>query len=153
MIVEIGVVKKTEGIHAMVIVQKKSSCESCNSGGACSQSPEGVEMLALNTAKAVAGQTVKVTMRAHTYVKGTMLLYGIPMILFIAAAIIGQGMGEKYFPSFNPEIISAVSAFTVLFLSFVVIKLLMRNSEKKTEYQPVIEEIVKDADGNSCPTM
>jgi sigma-E factor negative regulatory protein RseC len=142
MIEEIGIVKKTEGITAKVVVQKKSMCEGCTVQGTCESTGEGMEIEALNPLQAKEGQTVKVSMKPETYLKGSMLVYGLPLVLFFAGAIAGKNIGEEYFKDMNSDLIAAIGAFGALILSLAGIKLWSLKAEKKTEYRPVIEEIV-----------
>jgi sigma-E factor negative regulatory protein RseC len=142
MIEEVGTVTKVEGIMASVAVSKKSSCDGCTAGGACKTTPEGVEIEAVNTIHAREGQTVRISMKPYTYIKGAMLIYGIPVVLLITGAIIGKNIGEEYVPAVNSDLVAAVMGFSFLFLSLIGIKIWSRNINTKTEYKPVIEEIL-----------
>ena len=97
MIEETGVVTKAEGITAKVLVQKRGSCESCAATGVCESSKGGMEIEALNPVQARVGQRVKVSIKPQVYLKGTMLIYGLPLIALLAGAILGKDLGEKYF--------------------------------------------------------
>ena len=143
MIEEIGIVTKTDGIMAKVAVQKKGTCEGCGVKGVCETQGEGAEIEALNPVDAKVGQTVKVSIKAQVYLKGTMLVYGIPVIALIAGAIFGKNIGEAYFRETSSDLIAAITGFGSLFLSFLIIKIWTRTFETKTEYKPVIEEIIK----------
>ena len=143
MVEEIGVVTKTEGVTAKVAIQKKGTCEGCAVKGVCETQGEGTEIEALNPLDAKVGQTVKVSIKAQVYLKGTMLVYGIPLIALIGGAIFGKNIGEKYFRETSSDLIAAIMGFGALILSFLVIKIWTHTFETKTEYKPVIEEILK----------
>ncbi len=142
MIDETGVVTKTEGVTAKILVQKKSSCENCGVGDACKSSEKGMEIEALNPVQAKVGQTVKVSIKAQTYLKGTMLVYGLPLVVLIAGAILGKNIAEIYFEGVNSDGIAAFSGFAALIITFLMIHAWSKKAETKTEHKPVIEEIL-----------
>lgn len=142
MIEEIGTVTSVEGIMAKVAIQKKSSCDGCTAGGACKTTPDGIEIEALNHIHAGEGQTVRISIKPYTYLKGTMLMYGMPVVVLIAGAILGKNIGELYFQDISSDLIAAIVGFALLILSLIGIKIWSNKLETKTEYQPVIEEIL-----------
>ncbi|RJQ49922.1 MAG: hypothetical protein C4526_12810 [Nitrospiraceae bacterium] len=144
MMEETGIVTKTEGIMAKVAVQKRGTCEGCGARGVCETTEGGMEIDALNPVQAKVGQTVKVSIKPSTYLKGTMLVYGIPLTALIAGAIIGKNIGETYMKETGSDLIAAIAGFGALIISFFGIKIWTRKAETKTEYKPVIEEIIKE---------
>jgi len=142
MIEEVGTVTRVEGIMASVAVKKKSSCEGCTAGGACKTTSEGAEIEALNPLHAQVGQTVKLAIKPYTYLKGTMLVYGIPVVALIGGAILGKNFAETYLEKINSDLIAAIAGFASLIVSLIGIKIWSKNIDTKTEYKPVIEEIL-----------
>jgi sigma-E factor negative regulatory protein RseC len=142
MMEESGTVTKVEGIMAKVAVQKKSSCDGCTAGGACQSTPEGALIEAFNPVHASVGQVVRISFKPYTYLKGTMLVYGFPVVALIAGAIIGKSIGELYFQDVNSDMVAAIMGFLLLGLSLLGIKIWSDKMESKTEYKPVIEEIL-----------
>jgi len=140
---ETGIVIKTDGIMATVRVQKKSACEGCAVKGVCESTPEGMEIEALNPVKARVGQSVRISMKPYTYLKGTMIVYGLPLVLFITGAIMGKNIGEKYITSMDSDLVAAICGFVLLALSMLGIKIWSKRAESRTEYKPVIEAIIK----------
>lgn len=138
---EVGIVKSINGAIALVSVEKKSACDQCKAG--CSVSDSGVEIEAFNKARATVGQKVKVVMQPYLYLKGSMLIYGIPALALIIGAIIGKEYLSGFFKDLDPDIVSAISGFALLILSFIIIKVWSIRFEKKTEYKPIIEEILE----------
>lgn len=143
MVEETGVVKKVDGFTAIVLVRKKGACDGCVIKGACETTDEGAEIEALNPVHAKVGQKVRVSMTSQAYLKGSMIIYGMPLVLFIAAAILGKNIGEKYFSGYNSDLIAAITAMFSLVISIAGIKLWSMKAEKRTEFRPVIEEIIK----------
>lgn len=141
MIEETGTVTKVDGIMATVAIQKKSSCDDCTAG-ACETTAEGAEIEALNSIHAEVGQVVRFSITPYTYLKGTMLVYGVPVVALIAGSIAGKNIGEIYFTKMNSDMIAAIAGFGLLVLSLLGIKILSKKLYSKTEYKPVIEEIL-----------
>ncbi|MBI5741481.1 MAG: SoxR reducing system RseC family protein [Nitrospirae bacterium] len=140
---EIGIVTKTEGLTAKVAVQKKGGCEGCGAKGVCETTEAGMEIEALNPVNAKEGQTVKVSIKPSVYLKGTMLVYGFPLIAMFAGAISGKNIGETYMKETSSDLIAAIAGFSALIVSFLGVKLWSHKMETKPEYKPVIEEIIK----------
>jgi len=142
MIEETGTVIKAEGVTARVRVQKRGACEGCSATGVCESSGDGMEIEALNPVNAKTGQTVKVSIAAGSYLKGTMLIYGAPLIALVAGAISGKVMGEQYLKGFDSDAIAAVLGFAAFTLTFLIIRNWSRKAETRKEHKPVIEEII-----------
>jgi sigma-E factor negative regulatory protein RseC len=140
---EIGVVTEVEGVTAKVVVQKRGTCDSCAAEGTCESTEAGMEIEAVNLANAKVGQTVKVSIKPLAYLKESILVYGMPLVFFLAGAIAGKMIGPKHFPGINSDLLAAFAGFAALALSFAGVKLWSRKAEARAEYRPFIEEIVK----------
>jgi sigma-E factor negative regulatory protein RseC len=139
---EIGVVISTHGPIAKVAVQRKSVCDQCTAG-TCHLTEGGAELEALNTARAKEGQKVKVVLKPYSYLKGSLIVYGLPLLALIAGAVAGKELLADSFKGLDPDLVSAIFAFGAFALSFLVVFLWSRRAEKKTEFKPVIEEILE----------
>jgi len=139
---EIGIVKSIAGVMAKVSVPKKSVCEGCTAG-TCKPEEQSMEIEAINRAGAKAGQKVRVVVKSYTYLKGSLLVYGVPAAALVAGAVLGKEIGGQYFKGIDPEILSAIFGFGLLVIAFLGIKLWSRKVEKKTETKPVVEEILE----------
>jgi len=142
MLEEIGTVMSTEGMHARVSVPKKSSCEGCTAG-TCTMGEQSMEIEALNKAGAIVGQRVKVMVHTYAYMKGSMIVYGIPALFLVIGAVFGKEIAPRFFPSRDPDILSALFGFGFLLVSFIFIKIWSQKQAAKTESTPVIEEILE----------
>ena len=142
MLEEIGTVISTEGLYARVSVPKKSSCEGCTAG-TCSMGEQSMEIEALNKAGAMIGQRVKVMVHTYAYMKGAMIVYGIPALFLVLGAVFGKEVMSRFFPSRDPDILSALFGFGFLAISFILIKFWSQQQAKKTESTPVVEEILE----------
>jgi len=139
---EIGVVKRVDGNKATVVIQRSSACDHCVKAD-CDVTTEGIETEAINAVHAVVGQTVKLVMRAHTYIKGMFVLFVIPVFALILGAVMGQGILPMYFAKVDPQTLAVAGSFILFLLSLFIVKLLAGRMEKNTEYRSVIEKIIE----------
>ena len=139
---ETGVVKIVDGPKAFVTVKRQSACDACAAGSACRVSESGAEIEAFNPVHAEVGDTVKISFKAFTYLKGTLLIYGIPALALVVGTIVGKEYLPGPFPSSDPDMLSALAGFGFMIASFIMVKFLISKFEKKKELVPVIEEII-----------
>ncbi|MEW6676070.1 MAG: SoxR reducing system RseC family protein [Nitrospirota bacterium] len=140
---EIGIVKSIEGVIAKVVVERKSICDQCTVG-TCKVTEGGAEIDALNSVSAHVGQKVRVVLKPYTYLKGSMIVYGVPVLALIIGAILGKEIFSQQFDGIDSDIVSAIFGFGAFIISFIAIKLWSNKLEKKIEIKPVIEEILND---------
>ncbi len=139
---ETGLVIKVEGNRAFVAVERKSACEGCPASSIiCKPGDEGSIIEAINEAGAKIGDRVNVSLKAFSYLKGSIIVYGIPTICLIAGAVIGKEI-LKDFISLDPELLSAIFGLGAFGISFLIVKLLFKRMEKKKEYTPVVERVL-----------
>jgi sigma-E factor negative regulatory protein RseC len=138
---EIGIVKSVEGMTAVVSVPKKSACEGCTLG-TCTSEEKSMEIEAWNEAGAEAGQRVRVAIKSYAYMKGAMIVYGLPAVGLVAGAVVGKELMSTVFPASDPDVLSAIFGFAACILSFVIVKIWAHKAGKKTESRPVVEEIL-----------
>lgn len=138
---EIGVVQKIEGVIAQVVVERKSICDKCTEGK-CTLVEGGAIIEAVNEARAQVGQRVKVVFKPYSYLKGSIIIYGIPALALIIGAIFGKEVLSKIISDFDPDLLSAICGFGLFVVAFVVVRFITSKMEKRIEYKPVIEEII-----------
>jgi len=141
MLEEVGTVKSIEGVMAIVDVPVKSACEGCTAG-TCRPQDKFMEIEAFNQAGAVVGQKVRVAVKASAYVRGSMVVYGVPALALVLGAVFGKEVLSGFFPGTDPDILSAVAGFTTLCISFIIVKTWTNRTVRKIESRPVIEEIL-----------
>ncbi|HMK55400.1 MAG TPA: SoxR reducing system RseC family protein [Dissulfurispiraceae bacterium] len=139
---ETGVVSRIDGPKAFVSVKRQSACDACAAGSVCKVSGSGAEIEAFNAVHAEVGDTVKISFKAFTYLKGTLLIYGVPALALVAGAVLGKDFVSDFFPGSDPDMLSAISGFSLMIVSFLCVKILIRKFEKKKELVPVVEEII-----------
>ncbi len=140
---EVGVVKEINGIRAMISVRKQASCGSCPGATLCQTlGADEALMEADNHVDARVGDTVKVVFRSSNYLKGTMLVYGLPSLMLLVGALLGKQYLSRFFPGADSEILSAGSGFGFLVITFLAIKLWSNMFKLKKENTPIIEKII-----------
>ena len=141
---ETGIVKELIGQKAIVTVQKQGSCTSCPGSSVC-KSLGGDEAMveALNYVGAKPGDTVSISLKPYNYLRGTILIYGIPSIMLIVGAVIGKEYLSKILTNVDPDMASAIGGFGLFAITFFGLRLFSKRFEDKKEYMPVIEEIIK----------
>ncbi|MBI3593319.1 MAG: SoxR reducing system RseC family protein [Nitrospirae bacterium] len=126
---EIGVVKEIDGLKAIIAVKKQGSCESCPGGSVCKTLGGGEAVVeALNDIGAHVGDTVRVAFKPYTYLKGTVLIYGIPALMLIVGAVIGKEYLSRVLTNMDPDIASAIGGFGLFALTFLGMKLWSKKS-------------------------
>ncbi len=141
MIEEIGTVKSLEGDMAVVLVPKKSACDGCTAG-ACKPENQTMEIEALNWVGAQVGQRVKVAVKPLTFVKGSLVVYGVPALALVIGAVVGKEWMSRLFTTADPDILSAVCGFSALIVALAGVKIWAQAASGNTSSKPVIEEIV-----------
>jgi sigma-E factor negative regulatory protein RseC len=141
MIEEEGIVAEVAGDIARVSIVAKSACEKCSASEICH--PEEQEyMEAANPLGAKMGQKVKVVLAPQVYLKASIILYGIPMTVFVAAAILGKNLALKLGSEANSDLWAFISGMTSMCVSFIFIRMYNNKIEKTQKYKPVIVEIL-----------
>ncbi len=142
MIEEEGIVVETDGNFAKVSIASKSACDNCSASGVCH--PGGQEFMeASNPLGAKKGQKVKVVVAPQVYLKASIILYGIPMAVFVAAAILGKNLGLRYGKEADSDLYAFIAGVVSLLVSFLFIRMYNKKVEKTQQYKPVIVEIVE----------
>jgi sigma-E factor negative regulatory protein RseC len=143
MIEEEGIVMETAGGSAKVAILKKSACEACAAAGTCH--PEDGDqsyMEAANPLGAIKGQKVKVVLAPQLYLKASIILYGIPMAVLVAGAIIAKNLALRFLGEANSDLWAFIVGMTCMVVSFFFIRAYNNKVEKTQEYKPVIVEIL-----------
>ncbi len=142
MIEEEGIVMETHDGLAKVSIMAKSACEKCASAEVCHPKGEESYMEASNPLGAKKGQKVKVVLAPQVYLKASIILYGIPMAVFVAAAILGKNLAVRAGADANSDLWAFFAGLAGLLVSFLFIRGYNKKVERTQEYKPVIVEIL-----------
>lgn len=139
---EIGIIKDIEGPVAKVSVPRKSACEGCTAG-TCKPEEQSMEIEALNHVNASVGQRVRIIVNPYTYLKASIIVYGVPALALIAGAILGKEVFSSYFKELDSDTISAIAGVGAFIMAFIAVKLWSKTLDKKADSKPIIEEILE----------
>lgn len=142
MIEEEGIVVEVTGDIAKVSIVAKSACEKCSASEVCHPG-EQEYMEASNPLGAKKGQKVKVALAPQVYLKASIILYGVPMTVFVAAAILGKNLGLRYGTEANSDLWAFIAGMACMAVSFLFIRMYNQKVEKTQQYKPVIVEILQ----------
>ena len=143
MIEDIGKVVRVEGDNAFVEVERTSACAQCGLQEVEELVTGRPVFMALNTAKATIGETVKVRVQSAAYLKASAFIYGIPILCLIIGALLGFYLAGEL--GISSDTMSALLGMTGLIIGIIILFLFRRRGTKK-EYMPVIVEVIgKDA--------
>ncbi len=119
---------------AQVKVRRSSSCGECVSNKICQAMGTSNEMLAIvnNPLQAKTGQKVLLTLPSKTFLRASIIVYLIPVLVLFAGAIIGQQFSETW---------AVVGAFLGLGLSFLGLWYYNKQIKPDT-YSPTITRIL-----------
>lgn len=143
-----GVVKGIRGRRAIVVTRMEPECEGCAARAACSATGGGganVEVLALNTIGAEAGDIVTISIRGSSIVKVSFLVYMIPILALLAGAILGvwlSGLADV-----DENVAAGILGLLALCGSFVWVKKKGEELSQKKEFIPEIVSTRKAGNG------
>lgn len=142
MMKQCGIVTEVSGEYAKVVMQRHTSCSSCN---ACKMGHEDhkVEIRGLNNAKAQVGQWVSVDMENHDVLMAAFIVYVIPLIALIAGIMISSAVLNAVGIVEYQDLISAAIGFAAMAIIFLVIRTKEKNFSISKRYLPVITDIVE----------
>jgi sigma-E factor negative regulatory protein RseC len=100
-----------------------------------------MEVKAVNEAGAKVGDRIVLSFETSSLLKATFLLYIFPILLLIAGAAVGQGIGPRL--HLSPSAAAAIIGFAFFFMGVWIMKARGTQIAKKKEYQPKIVKIIK----------
>lgn len=101
-----------------------------------------MEIEAVNQAGAVAGQRVRVAIKSSAYMKGSLVVYGLPAIGLVIGAVLGKEVVSVFVKGVDPDILSAVVGFAVFGITLGMVKIWSNSTGNKLASKPVIVEIL-----------
>ncbi len=118
---EVGKVIACEGDQVRLILKRREACGKCR---ACTAglSEQEMEMKARNLCGAVEGDNVEVFIEQTNFLKAVIIMYGIPMLMFLAGVIAGY-YGGQYLGISNPNITAVILGIALTAATYIVIHL------------------------------
>lgn len=155
MIEETAIVVKCEGEFAWVEAQRTSACGHCTANKACGTGTiakiwgqKTSQMKAINKAQACEGETVLIGLQESALVRGSLMIYLLPLVSMILFSIFGQQMAGQWQLA-SAETTSILFALIGFVLAGVLIKIYSRRISSDARYQPVILKRLSTLD-NVC---
>ncbi|AKL95191.1 positive regulator of sigma E, RseC/MucC [Clostridium aceticum] len=138
-----GVVTEVFDTTAKVLMQRHSSCGSCN---ACKMGQEDMKMEieAINQVKAQVGQRVEVDMEGQNVLAAAFIVYIIPLFALLTGIVVGDSLLKLLGVNDYNEIFAAVIGFLFMAATFIGIRRKEKVIKSKRKYAPIITEIVTD---------
>jgi sigma-E factor negative regulatory protein RseC len=136
-----GVVVGIEEEKAFVHINRHTACENCGACH-CSDNQLNLKVTAVNSAGAVIGDKVELSMENVNFFRASFFLYGVPLV----ALLIGVFAGFYGFQAMNIamyDILAILLGLGTMTIAFIIIKL---NSEKFAEnkkYMSVITNVIQ----------
>lgn len=151
---EVARIVDRDGHHAWVETERKSACGSCSSSGSCGTSAlsnvvgqKVVRVRASNPKGYGIGDLVIVGISDQILVRGTWLLYGLPLIGFLLGGLVsGVLAGLLGFTSMN-DAATIIGAVCGLFLGLRLASRRHSNTLSASEFEPCILRRAFSAEG------
>jgi len=144
MIEETGEIISCDGDYAWVETERKSACSSCSANKGCGTGALSKvyanrfsRVKALNNINAAPGETVVLGLEEDALVRGSLAVYGLPLLGLVLAAMLGDalanGMGVE-----QADGMIAIFGIVGLFVGFYLVRLFSRNISHDDRYQPIV---------------
>lgn len=137
---EVGEVIGIEDGRLVVRLQRMEACAKCR---ACTAGIEDKEMIikAINDCNGKIGDKVTIALDSSDFYKATLIMYGIPFIMFLAG-VFGGYYGSLHFDLPYAEVIGIVAGFLLILVTYGIIHT-QEYRFKKTNYVPKAISIVE----------
>ncbi len=149
MVEEQGTIIKIEEDYAVVRTQRRSACGNCGTAKTgCATAVIGEvigqkdsDITVVNSLNAKVGDTVIIGLEEQALLKGSFLLYIVPLIFLFVSAICVEVLATNW--GFTQhDGLTALGGILGLVAGLGVVNVLARNMMKQQRYQPVLLNIV-----------
>jgi len=141
---ERGIVEKVEPGWAWVKTRRTSACSSCGSRHHClTQGGDQMVVKAQNTARAKKGDQVELYLRTKTKLKGTAIVYLIPVLGIFLGAFSADPLSEAL--GLNQSLGMAVFTLTGLVMAVFLMRYLANRMDSKHTLTPLVKRVVMSA--------
>jgi len=144
MLEEKAIIVRTEQDYAWVETQRQSSCGSCNVNKGCGTTVlqkvlgnKRTFLKALNQHQYGVGDTVVLGLQENALIKGSLLMYGLPLVFMFGFAILGAGIFFLYQWQYT-ETAKILFSLTGLAAGFLAISRMSNNINQNVDFQAVI---------------
>ncbi|MGD1968605.1 MAG: SoxR reducing system RseC family protein [Desulfobacterales bacterium] len=144
---ERGIVEKVEPGWAWVKTKRSGGCSSCGSRHHClSQGGDKMLVKAQNTARAKKGDEVELYLSSKTKLKGTAIVYLIPVLGIFVGAFSANPLSAAI--GLNPSLGMALFTFTGLVAAIFLMRYLANRMDTEQSLIPTVKRVVFSARTN-----
>lgn len=143
MIEETATVVAVEGPYALLQTQRQSACQSCSVKTGCGTSvlsqvvgQRSSQLKVDNTLELKVGDEVVIGLLENSLVKGSLLIYALPILLMLGAGLLGDYLAQIY--HYNRDLLAAGFAVSGFLISLPLIRRIINTSALKQQMQPQI---------------
>ena len=141
---ERGTVEKVEANWAWVKTKRSSACSSCASRHHClTQGGDQMLVKAQNTARAKKGDEVELYLSTKTKLKGTAIVYLIPVVGIFVGAFSANPLSAAI--GMNPSLGMAVFTLAGLILSVFMMRYMANRMDSKQALTPLVKRVTMAA--------
>ena len=141
---ERGIVEKVEAEWAWVKTKRSSACSSCASRSHClTQGGDQMLVKAQNTARAKKGDEVELYLSTKTKLKGTAIVYLIPVFGLFVGAFSAKPLSAAI--GMSPSLGMALFTLMGLVLSVFLMRYLANRMDSKQTLIPLVKRVVMSA--------
>ncbi|MCU7833965.1 MAG: SoxR reducing system RseC family protein [gamma proteobacterium symbiont of Taylorina sp.] len=144
MIEEQAVVVKLEGKYVWLETQRQSSCGHCSVKDGCGTQVLGkalgnktVIVRCLNSLHVAMGDVVVVGIKESALLKGSLLLYFLPLLIMIFSAGLSVMISQRWFPELV-DFIAIISSFLGLLCGLVVSRKYVQGANNTADFEPLL---------------
>ena len=141
---ERGIVEREEAGWAWVKTKRSSACSSCGSRHHClTQGSDQMVVRAQNTARAKKGDEVELYLSSKTKLKGTAIVYLIPVLGIFVGAFSADPLSTAI--GLNPSVGMALFTISGLVASVFLMRYLANRMDSTEALTPVVKRVVFSA--------
>ena len=147
MIEEHARVVAVQGDTALLQTQRQSSCGSCEVKSGCGTSllagivgQKITQLKVQNTLNAKPGDEVVLGMEEHALVMGSLLVYGVPLLMLLLGALMGEARASPL--GMDAELLPVVTGATGFVLAFLLVRGVLRRTAVGLQMNPVMLRIL-----------
>jgi sigma-E factor negative regulatory protein RseC len=144
MTVERGIVEKVEPGWAWVKTKRSSACASCGSRQHClTQGADQMVVKAQNTARAKKGDEVELYLSTKTKLKGTAIVYLIPVLGIFIGAFSATSLSGAL--GLNPSLGMVIFTITGLVSAVFLMRYLADRMATRQLLNPLVKRVIRSA--------
>ena len=141
---ERGIVERVEPGWVWVKTKRSSACESCGSRHHClTQGGDQMVVKAQNTVQAQKGDEVELYLSTGTRLKGTAIVYLLPVLGILAGAFSAGPLSETL--GLNPSLGMVIFTITGLISAVFLMRYLSNRMDSKQALTPLVKRVIISA--------